>query len=99
IRDDLVTGVQTCALPIWLASGGAASGAEVAKVARKPGEKLADYIPRLGATPLDFQPGSRWSYSPGAGFDTIGRIVEVLSDQTFRSEERRVGKEMGCGGW
>src|SRR6266571_5110249 len=37
-----------------LASGGAASGAEIAKIARKPGEKLADYIPRLGAIPLDF---------------------------------------------
>jgi CubicO group peptidase (beta-lactamase class C family) len=66
-----------------LASGGAASGAEVAKVARKPGEKLADYIPRLGTTPLDFQPGSQWSYSPGAAFDTLGRMVEIVSDQTF----------------
>jgi CubicO group peptidase (beta-lactamase class C family) len=66
-----------------LASGGAASGAEVAKVARKPGEKLADYIPRLGSTPLDFQPGSQWSYSPGAAFDTLGRIVEIISDETF----------------
>jgi CubicO group peptidase (beta-lactamase class C family) len=66
-----------------LASGGAASGAEVAKVARKPGEKLADYIPRLGTTPLDFQPGTQWSYSPGAAFDTLGRIVEIISDETF----------------
>jgi CubicO group peptidase (beta-lactamase class C family) len=66
-----------------LASGGAASGAEAAKVARKPGEKLSDYIPRLGATPLDFQPGSRWSYSPGAAFDSLGRIVEIISDQPF----------------
>jgi CubicO group peptidase (beta-lactamase class C family) len=66
-----------------LVSGGAASGAEVAKVARKPGEKLADYIPRLGTTPLDFQPGSQWSYSPGAAFDTLGRIVEIISDQGF----------------
>jgi CubicO group peptidase (beta-lactamase class C family) len=66
-----------------LASGGAASGAEVSKVARKPGEKLADYIPRLGGTPLDFQPGSQWRYSPGAAFDTLGRIVEIISDQTF----------------
>jgi CubicO group peptidase (beta-lactamase class C family) len=66
-----------------LASGGAASGAEIVKVARKPGEKLADYIPRLGATPLDFQPGSQWRYSPGAAFDTLGRIVEIISDQTF----------------
>lgn len=66
-----------------LVSGGAASAAELAKVARRPGETLADYIPRLGATPLDFQPGSRWSYSPGAGFETLGRIVEVVSGQTF----------------
>jgi CubicO group peptidase (beta-lactamase class C family) len=66
-----------------LASGGAASGAEVAKVARKPGEKLADYIPRLGTTPLDFQPGTQWSYSPGAAFDTLGRIVEIVADETF----------------
>jgi CubicO group peptidase (beta-lactamase class C family) len=66
-----------------LVSGGAASGAELAKVARKSGETLADYIPRLGATPLDFQPGSRWSYSPGAGFETLGRIVEIISGQTF----------------
>jgi CubicO group peptidase (beta-lactamase class C family) len=52
-------------------------------VARKPGETLANYIPRLGATPLDFQPGTQWRYSPGAAFDTLGRIVEILSDQTF----------------
>ena len=56
---------------------------EAAKISRKPGETLADYIPRLGAVPLDFQPGSRWSYSPGAGFDTLGRVVEIISGQNF----------------
>jgi CubicO group peptidase (beta-lactamase class C family) len=66
-----------------LASGGPASGAELAKVARKPGEKLADYVPRLATTPLDFQPGSQWRYSPSAAFDTLGRIVEIISDQSF----------------
>jgi CubicO group peptidase (beta-lactamase class C family) len=66
-----------------LASGGAASAAELPRIARKPGESLADYIPRLGTTPLDFQPGSQWHYSPGAGFDTLGRVVEVASGQTF----------------
>lgn len=81
-----------------LASGGAASGAEVAKVARKPGEKLADYLPRLGTTPLDFQPGSRWSYSPGAAFDTLGRIVEIISDQTFDQFLRqRIFEPLGMG--
>lgn len=66
-----------------LVSGGPASTSEGAKVARKPGETLADYIPRLGAVPLDFQPGTRWSYSPSAGFDTLGRIVEIVSGQSF----------------
>jgi CubicO group peptidase (beta-lactamase class C family) len=66
-----------------LASGGPASTAEVAKDPRRPGETLATYIPRLGATPLDFQPGTRWSYSPSAGFDTLGRIVEIASGQSF----------------
>ncbi|PYS36477.1 MAG: beta-lactamase [Acidobacteria bacterium] len=62
---------------------GTISTAEAAKVARKQGETLADYIPRLGSVPLEFQPGSRWAYSPGAGFDTLGRIVEIASGQTF----------------
>ena len=66
-----------------LVSGGPASRVEAEKVARKPGETLAVYIPRLGAVPLDFQPGTRWSYSPSAGFDTLGRIVEIVSGQTF----------------
>jgi CubicO group peptidase (beta-lactamase class C family) len=66
-----------------LVSGGPASSAEVQKVARKAGETLADYIPRLGAVPLDFQPGTRWSYSPGAGFDTLGRVVEIVSGQSY----------------
>jgi CubicO group peptidase (beta-lactamase class C family) len=62
---------------------GPISSAEAAKLGRKPTDTLADYIPRLGSVPLEFQPGSRWSYSPGAGFDTLGRIVEIVSGQTF----------------
>ena len=61
----------------------------IEKVARKDGDKLSDYIPRLGSTALEFQPGSRWTYSPGAGFETLGRIVEIASglplDQFFRT--------------
>ena len=52
---------------------------DAAKSPRKPTDTLADYVPRLAATTLEFQPGSRWMYSPGAGFDTLGRIVEVAS--------------------
>jgi CubicO group peptidase (beta-lactamase class C family) len=60
---------------------GTMSNSTLDKVARKEGETLADYIPRLGGTALEFQPGSRWSYSPGAGFETLGRIVEIASGQ------------------
>ena len=50
---------------------------------RKPTDTLADFIPRLGALPLDFQPGTQWRYSGLAGFDTLGRIVEIASGLTF----------------
>jgi CubicO group peptidase (beta-lactamase class C family) len=65
-----------------LVSGGI-SATEAAKVPRQRTDTLAEYIPRLAAVPLAFQPGSRWAYSPGAGFDTLGRVVEVISGQTF----------------
>jgi CubicO group peptidase (beta-lactamase class C family) len=65
-----------------LVSGGI-SATEAAKMPRKPTDALTDYVPRLGAVPLAFQPGSRWAYSPGAGFDTLGRVVEVISGQSF----------------
>jgi CubicO group peptidase (beta-lactamase class C family) len=55
------------------------STVSVPAVSRKQGEKLADYIPRLGSTALEFQPGSRWAYSAQAGHDTLGRIVEIAS--------------------
>jgi CubicO group peptidase (beta-lactamase class C family) len=68
---------------------GPMGNSDIDKVARKDGETLADYIPRLGSTALEFQPGSRWTYSPGAGFETLGRIIEVASgtrlDQFFRT--------------
>ena len=67
-----------------LASGGPSNG-EFMKLfkARKPTEPLADFIPRLGALPLDFQPGTRWRYSGLAAFDTLGRIVEIVSGLPF----------------
>jgi CubicO group peptidase (beta-lactamase class C family) len=48
-------------------------------VAAGPKETLADYIPRLGKVPLEFQPGARWAYSAAAGFDVLSRVVEVAS--------------------
>jgi CubicO group peptidase (beta-lactamase class C family) len=66
-----------------LVSGGAGSR-EAARVApRKSTDTLAGYVPSLGAAPLDFQPGTEWRYSGLAGIDTLGRVVELASGQTF----------------
>jgi len=67
-----------------LASGNMSNdSARAAEIRRKPTDTLADYIPRLGQSALEFQPGSRWSYSAQAGFDTLGRIVEITSGMPF----------------
>src|SRR5687767_4235414 len=50
---------------------------------RTPTDTLATYIAKLGAVPLDYQPGTMWRYSGLAGFDVLSRIVEVASGQTF----------------
>lgn len=66
-----------------LASGDMSNSTVAGPVTRKQGEKLADYIPRLGQTTLEFQPGTRWAYSAQAGHDTLGRIVEIASGMPF----------------
>jgi CubicO group peptidase (beta-lactamase class C family) len=73
-----------------LGSGGL-TGPDLQKLqqARTPTETLADFIPRLGALPLDFQPGTEWRYSGLAGFDTLGRIVEIVSGLPFDQFLRR----------
>jgi CubicO group peptidase (beta-lactamase class C family) len=70
-------------------SGLLSLGTDMTAPTRTPEDTLASYIPRLGAVPLDFQPGTQWTYSPGAGVDTLGRIVEIASGQdldTFMRE-------------
>jgi CubicO group peptidase (beta-lactamase class C family) len=62
---------------------GTISNQESRKVALKEKESNADFIPRLGTVPLEFQPGSRWAYSATAAFDTLVRVVEVASGQKF----------------
>ena len=64
-----------------LMSRGASSAAT--EITRTPDERLAEYIPRLARSALDFQPGTAWSYSPGAGIDALGRVVEVVSGLSF----------------
>src|SRR3954471_19251489 len=66
-----------------LMSGGV-SGAEQTKlVPRSANDTLANYIPRLAQTPLDFQPGTLWRYSGLYGFDVLARIVEIASGQPY----------------
>jgi CubicO group peptidase (beta-lactamase class C family) len=52
-------------------------------IQRQPTEVLADFIPRQAKAALDFQPGTRWSYSVSAGFETLSRIVEIVSGKPY----------------
>jgi CubicO group peptidase (beta-lactamase class C family) len=37
----------------------------------------------MAARPLDFQPGTRWAYSPGSGLKVVGRIIEIASGMSL----------------
>jgi CubicO group peptidase (beta-lactamase class C family) len=79
-----------------LQSGGAGSAEASRVAARNAADTLATHIPKLGAAPLDFQPGTAWRYSALAGIDTLGRIVEVASGLTFdRFLQERVFAPLG----
>ena len=62
---------------------------------RDPHLTLAESSALIARAPLGFQPGSRWSYST-AGIDVLGRVVEVVSGQTFDGFlQRRVLDPLG----
>lgn len=64
--------------------------------ARDPEATLASYIPTLGNVALDFQPGSRWTYSPGTGLDVVARIIEIVSETPFDEFiQRRIFEPLG----
>ena len=50
---------------------------------------LKDAVALFSQQPLDFEPGTKWQYS-NAGIATLGRIIEVVSDQPYEKflEER-----------
>jgi CubicO group peptidase (beta-lactamase class C family) len=54
-------------------------GSIIAKDRAAPSDTLATWVPRMAARPLDFQPGTRWAYSPGSGLKVVGRIIEIAS--------------------
>ncbi len=47
------------------------------------GGSLDERVKRAASLPLNFQPGTQWEYSPSTGFDTLGRIVEILSGMSL----------------
>jgi CubicO group peptidase (beta-lactamase class C family) len=86
---DLVSATREITIKDLLTHGsglmsGGLGGTQAARLAPKaPTDTLADYIPKLGAVPLDFQPGTAWRYSGLAGFEVLSRVVEVASGQPF----------------
>src|SRR5207245_5339028 len=92
IRDATVTGVQTCALPIY------------PKNAASLMEATDDWVQFVIDLPMAHDPGTVFAYSSGATEllayifqkDT-GQDIEEYAKNTcshrLRSEERRVGKE------
>jgi CubicO group peptidase (beta-lactamase class C family) len=65
-----------------LASGGLGSAVSN-RPPRDSNPTLASEVPKYAKYVLDFQPGSRWSYSPGVGLNVVARIVEIVSGTTF----------------
>jgi CubicO group peptidase (beta-lactamase class C family) len=66
-----------------LMSGTASNSGGQAAFRRRHETGLA-WVDGLGTdTVLEFQPGTRWSYSAVAGLDVAARIVEIVSGKTF----------------
>ena len=56
---------------------------------------LKDAVAIFSQQPLDFEPGSKWQYS-NAGIATLGRIIEVVSDQSYEKFiEERIFRPLG----
>src|SRR2546425_12592741 len=90
IRDKLVTGVQTCALPICRPRRTPAQGVPPSR--SRGQHSLATRTPGIGEARRLLRPPARWprrvrSRRPGPRPDREPR------DSLVRSEERRVGKE------
>src|SRR5689334_24734904 len=88
IRDGTVTGVQTCALPIWLQLLTRAGCTLCAAAAATLGQIAAE----AGLVPVEVDVDT----DPDLQAEFGDRVPVVLLDgreHSYRSEERRVGKE------
>src|SRR5206468_9809581 len=87
IRDLIVTGVQTCALPIWFV--GTMEGVILSIAPRAMVVGITHEIP-----PGDIR-GGAMALAASCRFFPKGTVHVAV----VRSEERRVGKECRSGGW
>src|SRR5690606_41078873 len=91
IRDFHVTGVQTCALPIYASL--TASLNTLGELLRRAGRLDEAYEIDLLAIGQDPESTSQ-VFVMGNTYFNAGRTEEAIA--IYRSEERRVGRECGC---
>jgi CubicO group peptidase (beta-lactamase class C family) len=101
-RDKDVTVLKKPARPITLRDllthtsglpGGMPPG--LADLYTKRDHTLAEGIMAMSQRPLDFEPGSKWSYC-NAGIDTLGRVIEVVSGQPYEDFlKKRIFQPLG----
>src|SRR5206468_9312024 len=96
IRDLIVTGVQTCALPI-----SAAGRAGEDNNSLRLRDRFVEEFLRGTLQPQSLQVGDDFPVIENSYDDTFKFMFELRGDNRHdgdaRSEERRVGKECGCG--
>ena len=80
-----------------LASGGLGNAISADSIGRLDSrESLAKNVPEYANVVLDFQPGSRWQYSPATALDVIARIIEIESGVSFNEFVRaRIFEPLG----
>jgi len=54
----------------------------LAEIYAKRDRTLAESVLAVSQKPLDFEPGSKWAYC-NSGIDTLGRLIEVASGQSY----------------
>src|SRR5205823_6863032 len=99
IRDKLVTGVQTCALPIWFSRAGEGTIVGISSVAGERGRRGQPVYCTTKAALNTYLEAIRNRVSQfGVSVVTV-KPGPVHTPMTERSEERRVGKEGRASGW
>src|SRR5690606_39767535 len=98
IRDFHVTGVQTCALPIFSNVGELVTGERFLPKQYREQVRIEEYIDILKYT----RALRGFAISQQTGNDLFANYFKEQMQSTMygaRSEERRVGKESRCGRW